>query len=634
VRGREQLRRHTPVELGNEPPLAVGDGDPSRYTRRGVSLRWLFGAVVTGLTSVALMGGALVAALDGRYVVEAQAALSEATATVPLSRRAAKGDLVQEPEEEETTRRVIEVTTVVRQGDEDHIAKRPYALVTAGLVLDNDAIGDVPALNARELQNREVETPAAATDAIYEKSVDGEITVSVEAFPLDGGPVAFASDIALDETEIERQLIQETAPGAPAAVQVEIEAYLEPASRVPENVTIVPQNVSQIVKTADTTARQDTDTDLVELVQRGDTLDKVLRGNGISEEDAAAIAAVLGERGAETLRPGQILRITFQVEEIEESARRRLGRFTIYEDGEHLATVAMTDGGSFVPGESPGPAPVVDDVVAPATNDRLPTIYRSLYQTLVDNALPQRVRDVVLGTFSLDVDFNARVRPGDRLTVLYSAEADANPEAAAEILYLALTAAGVERRFYRFKTKDGGVDYYDGDGRTGDKFLLRKPMARGVFRSGFGMRRHPILRRQRMHNGVDYAAPRGTPIYAAGDGVVRQAGWKAGYGRWVKLAHKNGYETGYAHQSRIADGIKPGVPVKQGQVIGYVGSTGFSTGPHLHYEVHVNGRPVNPLTIRLRRGRELTGAELATFRSERDRIDALIDERATRLARR
>lgn len=634
MRGRDQLRRQTPVELGNEPPLAVGDDDPSRYTRRGVSLRWLFGAVITGVTSVALMGGALIAALDGRYVVNAEAAVPQATAPSPHSRRAEKGDLVQEPQEEETTRRVIEVTTVVRQGDENLISKRPYALVTAGLVLDNDEIGDVPAFNPRELQNRDVPEPTAATDAIYEKSVDGEITVSVEEFPLEGGPVAFASDIVLDETEIERQLIQEVAPGAPAAVQVEIEAFVDPASRTPENVKIVPQNVSQLVKTTDAAAPEDTDTDLVELVQRGDTLSKILQGNGIAEEDVAAIDAVLAREGVAALRPGQILRITFQIEEIEEGARRRLGRFTIYEDGGHLATVAMTDDGSFVAGESPGPAPVIDDVVAPANDDRLPTIYRSLYQTLVDNRLPQRVRDVVLGTFSLDVDFNARVRPGDRLTVLYSAEADENPDATAEILYLALTAAGVERRFYRFKTKDGTVDYYDEDGRTGDKFLLRKPMARGVFRSGFGMRRHPILRRQRMHNGVDYAAPRGTPIYAAGDGVISQAGWKAGYGRWVMIRHQNGYETGYAHQSRIADGIRPGVRVNQGQVIGYVGSTGFSTGPHLHYEVHVNGRPVNPLTIRLRRGRELTGPELASFRSERDRIDAVIGEQAVQMARR
>lgn len=634
MRGREQLRRHTPVDLGEEPPLAVGDDDPARYTRRGVSLRWLFGAVVTAVTSVALMGGALVAALDGRYIVKAEAAVPTGPLPSPHSRRAMKGDLARERPEEEAVRRTIEVSTRVRRDGQDVIRQRPYALVSVGLVLDNDAIGDVPAFNPRELARREMPA-AAATDAIYDMAVDGEITVSVEAFPLESAELAFADDIALEETEIERQLLQEVAPGAPAAVPVEIEAYVDPAARIPKNVRIVPEkgNVSVFVKNTEDAATEDTDSDLVELVQPGDTIEKILRGNGIEQADVAAIETVLQRTGIEDLAPGQVLRITFDIEEDADGVRRRPGRFSIYQDADHVASVAMTDQGDFVAGPSPGPAPEIREEAEPAADDTLPTIYRSLFQTLVDQDLPQPVRDVVLGTFSLDVDFNARVRPGDRLTVLYSAGED-DPEAAAEILYIALTAAGVNHRFYRFKTPDGEVDYYDEEGRTGDKFLLRKPMARGVFRSGFGMRRHPILRRNRMHNGVDYAAPRGTPIYASGDGVVKQAGWKAGYGRWISIRHKNGYETGYAHQSRIAKGIRPGVRVKQGQVIGYVGSTGFSTGPHLHYEVRVNGRPVNPLTIRLRRGRELSGGALSSFESERDRIDDLIAEQRVAVASR
>jgi murein DD-endopeptidase MepM/ murein hydrolase activator NlpD len=412
-----------------------------------------------------------------------------------------------------------------------------------------------------------------------------------------------------------------------------VEAFVDPGSIIPPNVTIVPENVSELVKSTDATETGAGETELVELVQPGDTLGKILRGSGIAGADIDAIADVLASAGVASLRPGQTLRIAFDLDESEEMARRRPSRFTIYEDDAHLATVAMTDDGAFVPGEAPpGPAPVVTDEVAPASDARLPTVYRSLYQTLAEHELPAAVRDRVLAVFSVDVDFNARVRPGDRITVLHAA--DETEDSTAEILYTALTAGGVERRFYRFKTPDGEVHYYDEDGRTGDKFLLRKPMARGVFRSGFGMRRHPILRRQRMHNGVDYAAPRGTPIYAAGDGVIAQAGWKAGYGRWVKIRHKNGYETGYAHQSRIAKGIRRGVGVKQGQVIGYVGSTGFSTGPHLHYEVHVNGRPVNPLTIRLRRGRELSGPDLLAFRSERERIDALLAEQRIEVAQR
>ena len=186
-------------------------------------------------------------------------------------------------------------------------------------------------------------------------------------------------------------------------------------------------------------------------------------------------------------------------------------------------------------------------------------------------------------------------------------------------------AGGVERKFYRFKSSDGSVDFYDPDGRTGDKFLLRKPMARGIFRSGFGWRRHPILKRRRMHKGVDWAAPRGTPIYAAGDGVIKQAGWKAGYGRWILISHKNGYATGYAHQSRLAKGMRPGVRVKQGQVIGYVGSTGRSTGPHLHYEVIKNGRHVNPVRVKLPSGKRLAGDALEALRIRMIALEAMRD---------
>ena len=148
------------------------------------------------------------------------------------------------------------------------------------------------------------------------------------------------------------------------------------------------------------------------------------------------------------------------------------------------------------------------------------------------------------------------------------------------------------------------------------------------------MRRHPILRYARMHKGVDWSAKRGTPIMAAGNGVIEEAKWKSGYGRWIKIRHANGYATGYAHQSGFAKGIRAGIRVRQGQIIGYVGSTGLSTGPHLHYEVMVNGRHVNPLRIRLPRGRVLTDTVLANFERERDHIDALLakDPNATRLA--
>jgi len=162
--------------------------------------------------------------------------------------------------------------------------------------------------------------------------------------------------------------------------------------------------------------------------------------------------------------------------------------------------------------------------------------------------------------------------------------------------------------------------------------MAAKPMATGIMRSGYGWRRHPILGYSKMHTGVDWAAARGTPIYASGNGIVVTAGWESGYGKYVKLRHTNGYETAYGHMSAFARGIQPGTRVRQGQIIGYVGSTGLSTGPHLHYEILVNNRFVDPLKIKLPRGRVLDGPTLANFERDRDRYDGLMNRPAPRVA--
>ncbi len=151
-------------------------------------------------------------------------------------------------------------------------------------------------------------------------------------------------------------------------------------------------------------------------------------------------------------------------------------------------------------------------------------------------------------------------------------------------------------------------------------------------RSGFGLRRHPILGYTKMHTGVDWAAPTGTPIYAAGNGVVEKEGWESGYGKYIRLRHNNGYETAYGHMSAYARGVDEGKRVRQGQVIGFVGSTGLSTGSHVHYEILVNGRFVDPMRIKLPRGRELDGTMMASFEQERDRLDGIMARKPARVA--
>ena len=184
-----------------------------------------------------------------------------------------------------------------------------------------------------------------------------------------------------------------------------------------------------------------------------------------------------------------------------------------------------------------------------------------------------------------------------------------------ELLYTSMTVDGHSRSFYRFRTPDGIVDYYDEQGNSAKKFLMRNPVKGGRYTSGFGTRRHPLLGITRMHTGVDWAAPTGTPILAGADGTVERVGRQGGYGNYIRIRHANGFATAYGHMSRYADGVQPGTSVKQGQVIGYVGSTGYSTGPHCHYEILVNNKFVNPMTIQVPRGLQLTGV-LAQLRRD------------------
>jgi murein DD-endopeptidase MepM/ murein hydrolase activator NlpD len=241
--------------------------------------------------------------------------------------------------------------------------------------------------------------------------------------------------------------------------------------------------------------------------------------------------------------------------------------------------------------------------------------------------------DELVRIFGFDVDFQRRVAPGDSFEVFYGLDDD---NAVPELLYAALIVGGEPRRVYRYQGEDGSVDFFDDQGRSLKRFLVRKPIGDGILRSGFGYRRHPILGYSKMHTGVDWANRIGTPIVSAGNGTVLKAEWDSGYGRRIEVQHNNGYVTAYSHLSRFGNGISSGTRVRQGQVIGYLGSTGLSTGPHLHYEVIVNGHFVDPMKIRLPRGRELDGRALAEFKRQREQVDGLMERASTstRLAQR
>ena len=198
------------------------------------------------------------------------------------------------------------------------------------------------------------------------------------------------------------------------------------------------------------------------------------------------------------------------------------------------------------------------------------------------------------------------------------------PVKSGTVLMASIDGAALTKTFYRFTPSDDhAVDYFDESGQSAKKFLMKTPINGARLSSGFGNRKHPILGYTKLHKGTDFAAPRGTPIYAAGNGVVERAGPYSTFGNYVRIQHANGYQTAYAHLNGFAKGMRKGAHVRQGDVIGYVGTTGRSTGPHLHYEVYINGTPMNAMTLKLPTGRKLEGQQLALFKTERDRIDAI-----------
>ena len=234
----------------------------------------------------------------------------------------------------------------------------------------------------------------------------------------------------------------------------------------------------------------------------------------------------------------------------------------------------------------------------------------------------------VIKAFSYDVDVQRDIQPGDLYGVVYERfeDEDGNLARTGDVLFASMTLSGKAIGIYRYTDRDGFTDYYDQDGHSLRKALLKTPIDGARISSGFGMRKHPILGYSKMHKGIDFAAPSGTPIYAAGNGTIVKIGRNGGYGNYVKIKHANGYATAYAHLSKFAKGLKNGSKVKQGDVIAYVGSTGRATGPHLHYEVMVSGSQVNPKDVKLPTGTTLTGKELALFETRRNEIDKLRED--------
>ncbi len=638
------------VDLGHEPPLSV-DGGNGLVDRRRLSVQWFCGTILTGLCGAALMGGAVFASLDGetnfatapeRVGSVLRGALSSLGSRLTGLRKTDRLSAQNEPKVE---REVLRVPNVTHSRDREMVRVRPYERVFGNLSLtvsDPDLAAKIPPFNPQKILADAVagddQTAAPQPDAEVSFSTcdfapaapHAKITPAVCELGTLLPRVKRATLLPLDDV---LQRVRDTAesgggtllatgslgPGGATPLRLgyaadEPDPYLGFQARiVPENVTLLPKTVAG-----------GDDGDRVVTAKKGDTVASILQDLGAPAERTAQIVAVLGTPAADGgLKGGEKVHVLL--------APNGLGRLLplrvmIADDSGILAAAALSDLGVYVPVDlrnvdadaaEPGAAKEVDSGGPGAS------LYQSLWDTALQNNVPPAVIDQMVRIYAYDIDFQRKVQPGDSFDVLYAE--DGNGDGAKEVRYAALTVGGETKKYYHFRTTDDGMyDYYDDSGKSAKKFLVRKPVAVGIETSPFGWRNHPLLHIKEFHSGVDWAAPVGTPIFAAGNGTIEEIGPKGGYGKYVRIGHPDGYETAYGHLTAFARGLDVGSRVRQGQVIGFVGSTGLSTGSHVHFEIHINDRFVDPMTVKLPRGRVLDSGSLAQFEKDRRQLDTLM----------
>jgi murein DD-endopeptidase MepM/ murein hydrolase activator NlpD len=649
------------IDLGHEPPLSVDGSEAAVIDRRRVSVQWFSGTILTGLCGAALIGGAVFASLDGEMTFakvpeRVEGALRGAFGANDRSASLHKSDRLPPPSESTAARNVVRVSTVTRVGNRDVMRVRPFIRISGNLSMTtSDLSAKIPPFNAqRMLSDVGAPSPAASDDANNADAAEPDAEVSFVTKDL--APILpkakLAAVVAIDEVLMRVRdasnwrgnsggvrytaLANATADASGAQPDLKMAYAAEGTTADPYagfETRVVPENVTLLAKTKDQVTGGNPSGERIHVVKKGDNITGIMRDQGATPEEAKSIATTLGVRGRDGgLKEGEKVRILMAPAGPGAGQRLQPYRVIVANDSAVEAVAALSDLGKYVAVDVQSMNTTTETPEASDDDDDDGTgvrLYQSIYETALRNKVPAAVIEDMVRIYSYDVDFQRKVQPGDSFDVFFAGEDEgATITEKTEVLFASLTVGGETKKYYRFQTPDDSVvDYYDETGKSAKKFLVRKPVNNAIMRSGFGSRRHPILGYVKMHTGVDWATPYGTPIFASGNGVVETAGWEGGYGKYVKLKHNNGYETAYGHMSAFAKGLEPGKRVRQGQVIGFVGSTGQSTGAHVHYEILVNGRFVDPMRIKLPRGRSLDGPLMAGFEKERDRLDAMMSNR-------
>ncbi len=609
-------------------------------------LKWLVSTCIAGVVGLAAIAVTIYVAKDDapgqaslterfkQYGAAALKRLDNKLSYAPgFSLARGKSDRITMTSRGLITSHIIHDRVVQRRGNRQFIAIQPYTrLVVSFATQEPEDTAAIPPFNPFKLYaslSADKNSPGQGAET------GGKDNVKVKVIELLGGILPAEDGQELPAEEVEKlvaaageELVAENGSDQTTADDVSADSadddydplWEEMNKETPVNTTIIEKTLEQ-----ENDAGEITEVKTLK-IGRGDRLYDILLRNGSETWQARAIIAAMNKiYPANNIKVGQRLRLLL-TPSLKESGKFEPVQLSLYEGRTHKVTVVRSASGDYVSSDSPL-AGTIPDVGSGNKYRTRATTYTSLYHAGLVQGLSHEMIMKILRIHAYDTDFKRLVRQGDGFEAFFDMKQKPGGEAEpGELLFTAINIDGETRRFYRFRSPDGHVDYYDANGDSAKKFLMRKPVrSHDVrFTSGFGYRMHPVLKQRKMHKGVDWAARRGTPILAAGNGVVEFAGRRGGYGNYVRIRHANGYKTAYAHMHRIAPGIHKGAKVRQGQVIGSVGSSGRSTGNHLHFEVLVNNRHVNPMTIHVPRGRQLRGKLLAAFKKERDRIDDLM----------
>jgi murein DD-endopeptidase MepM/ murein hydrolase activator NlpD len=528
-----------------------------------------------------------------------------------------------------STRYVIQETVRQRRDGRSYIHARPYLRVVARLAPVPSTYRDViPPFNPLQLY-AEKDPIGSTTGAGSESRQD----IKVSVVELIGGLLPAEDEQKLDDREVADRIARFRLEEALAAAAINSDTdnygtdlFFNNADESAFTSTLLKNDFEDHLKGKDLV-----DTERLSItVRAGDTLIELLQKHGAPRWQANEMVAAMHKYfAADSLQIGQEVQITRTTSPTDPETREPSSVSVYSQNGTHLVSVLRTESGDFSAMSTPPRdyAELRGIIEEKVSGPKSTSLYSSIYHAALLQNVPTETILQILKVNAYQADFGRRIRAGDTVEMFFAFNnkdfAEGPP---GKLLFTKLTSGGEATRFYRFRTSDGEVDFYDEHGNNSKRFLTRKPVAGSSVRlsSGYGMRFHPLLNRKRMHAGVDWAGPVGTPILAAGRGVIEVAGRNGQYGNYVRIRHANGYKTAYAHMHRFARGVSPGVKVRQGQIIGYIGSTGLSSGPHLHFEVLINNSHVDPMKIKVPRERQLKGRELVEYQRERARIEELM----------